>query len=65
MKKTFLMMALAVGMTAFASSCDSKKENQIEENAENMEDAADDADNPAAEEAAEDMSDSADTVDPQ
>ena len=63
MKKVFLMFAVA-GMFAFAS-CDSPKENAAEEQAETMEDAADDADNPVMEENAEEMEDSIDAVDPQ
>jgi protein involved in sex pheromone biosynthesis len=37
--KKVLFLALAAGMFTFAS-CDSKKENQAEENAEHVEDAA-------------------------
>jgi hypothetical protein len=63
MKKTLYVMALAAGMMSFAS-CDSASENRAEEKAEQMEDAADDADNPAMEERAEELEDSVDAVDP-
>lgn len=62
--KKLLFMFLAAGAFTFAS-CDSKKENAAEENAEMREDAADDADNSAAENAAEVQEDSIDAVDPQ
>ena len=65
MKKLFLML-MAAGLFSFANtSCDSPKENAVEEQAESAEDAADDADMPVREEAAEEMEDSVDAVDPQ
>lgn len=62
--KKLLFMFLAAGAFTFAS-CDSKRENAVEENAEMKEDAADDTDNPAAEQAAEAQEDSVDAADPQ
>ena len=61
--KKLLFMFLAAGTFTFAS-CDSKKENAVEEQTEAAEDVADDADNPTAEEGAEEAEDSVDTVDP-
>lgn len=56
-------MALSAGVLTF-SSCDSAKENRMEDQAEQMEDVADDADNPVMEERAEELEDSIDAVDP-
>ncbi|MBC3540491.1 hypothetical protein ACFSC6_11435 [Rufibacter sediminis] len=63
MKKTLFVMALAAGMLSF-SSCDSAKENQVEDQTERTEDIQDDADNPVPEEAAEEREDSVDAADP-
>lgn len=63
MKKLVLML-LAAGTFTF-TACDSKRENQAEENAEMKEEAADDADNEVAEDAAEVEEDSLDAADPQ
>ncbi|WP_210462027.1 MULTISPECIES: hypothetical protein [Rufibacter] len=63
MKKTFLMVAMAAGMMTFAS-CDSAKENQVEDQTEKTEDIQDDADNSGPEEAAEEREDSVDAADP-
>ncbi|QNF33302.1 entericidin [Adhaeribacter swui] len=66
MKKLLFMFVAATAFT-FAS-CDSKKENAVEENAEMKEEAAEDAadaQKDAAEDAAEATKDSVDAVDPQ
>ncbi len=55
---------MAAGALTF-TSCDSKKENAVEENAEMKEDAADDADSAPAEQAAEAQEDSVNAADPQ
>jgi hypothetical protein len=61
--KKLLFLFMAAGALTF-TSCDSKKENAVEENAEMKEDAADDADNAPAEQAAEAQEDSVDAADP-
>ncbi|RNI23443.1 hypothetical protein [Rufibacter latericius] len=63
MKKTLLVMTLAAGLMSF-SSCDSAKENQVEDQTEKQEDINDDADAPVQEEAAEEREDSVDAADP-
>ena len=65
--KKLLFMFIAASAFTFAS-CDSKKENAVEENAEMKEDATEDAaesNADVAEDAAETTKDSVDAADPQ
>jgi len=66
MKKLLILFIAASAFTF--TSCDSKKENAVEENAEMKEEAAEgatEANEDAAEEATEATQDSVDAVDPQ
>lgn len=63
MKKPLLMIAFVAGLASF-SSCDSKKENTMEEQAEQVEEAAEMSGDTTLQRQAEQAKDSIDAEDP-